>query len=67
MSRLAATLPLTFAPTTSPLVLVGSDLAVLSEHENTPNAVKALARFAAKFPASEAAIYRRLKSGWVRY
>jgi hypothetical protein len=49
------------------MVLIGADLAVLSEHENTPNAVKALARFRARYPESEAAIYRRLPSGWVRY
>jgi hypothetical protein len=49
------------------IVVLRSDRSILSEHYTTPDAVKALARFGAEFPTSEAGIFRRLSGRWVKY
>ena len=56
----------------SPFVLIAGDLSVISEHQSTPEAVRARARYAAENGTSEngnadAAIYRRTRTHWVRY
>jgi hypothetical protein len=40
---------------------------VIAECENTPEAVRAFARYSARNTGHQAAIYRRAASSWVKY
>ena len=61
------TLPVESISSSKRFVIVTPDLAVISEHDNTPEAVRALARFTLEYPKAEAAIFRRTSSNWQRY
>lgn len=49
------------------VVVLRADFSIASEHNTTPEAKKALARFALKFPAVPARIFRRIGAQWEKY
>jgi hypothetical protein len=49
------------------LIVVSRDGELLSEHQSTPDAVRALAKYAAQHGEESGAIYRRTSTGWVKY
>ncbi|HTG44844.1 MAG TPA: hypothetical protein VK633_09960 [Verrucomicrobiae bacterium] len=48
-------------------VVASNEGEMLSEHQSTPDAVRALARYAAQNGEEKAAIFRRTTTGWVKY
>jgi hypothetical protein len=49
------------------LIVVSREGELLSEHQNTPEAVRALARHVAQNGEESALIYRRTTTAWVKY
>ena len=65
--RLPESLGLSAIDSRKSIVVLRSNYSIISEHNTTPEAVKALLRFVVKFPNSEASIFRRIGTQWVRY
>ena len=49
------------------LILVSREGELISEHQSTPDAVRALTKYAHQHGEESAAIYRRNSTGWVKY
>jgi hypothetical protein len=49
------------------LIVVSREGELLSEHQTTPDAVRALAKYSAQHGEESGAIYRRTSSDWVKY
>jgi hypothetical protein len=49
------------------LIVVSRDGELLSEHQTTPDAVRALAKYVLLHGDESGAIYRRTSTGWVKY
>jgi len=49
------------------LIVISRDGELLSEHQSTPDAVRALSRHVAQHGEESGAIYRRTSTGWTKY
>jgi hypothetical protein len=49
------------------LIVVSKEGELLSEHQSTPDAVRALAKYTAQHGEESGAIYRRTSTAWVKY
>jgi len=49
------------------LILVSPEGKLISEHQSTPDAVRALAKYSAQHGEESGAIYRRTTTSWVKY
>ena len=49
------------------LILVSREGELLSEHQTTPDAVRALSKYAAQHGEESATIYRRTSTDWTKY
>jgi hypothetical protein len=49
------------------LIIVSREGEILSEHQNTPDAVRALAKYHAQHGEEGGTIYRRIATGWIKY
>jgi hypothetical protein len=60
-------LPLDAIRSSTRVVLITLDRRVVSEHQTTPDAVRALVGFVSAHPTENAAIYRRRTTHWAKY
>jgi len=49
------------------LIVVSREGELLSEHQTTPDAVRALAKYSLQHGEESGAIYRRISTAWVKY
>jgi hypothetical protein len=49
------------------LIVVSREGDLISEHQTTPDAVRALAKYVAQHGEESGSIYRRNSTGWVKY
>jgi hypothetical protein len=49
------------------LIVISREGELLSEHQSTPDAVRALAKYTAQHGEETGTIYRRTSTGWVKY